>query len=291
MIKIKNCLILFLSIIFIPNTIFSQKENYTEILEIEYAIFNGKSVLLDLYMPKKKGIYPAIILVHGGGWVRGTRKGYKPMAISLVEKGYVVANIDYRLAGEAKFPGAVQDVKAAVRWLRTNAEKFNVDSNKISGIGGSAGGHLISMASLTGHSKKFNGRGNYPEVSGELQATVIMGSGVNQVARVKKAKYKYIKNAYMFFGGGYPEKAKNYREGSPINHITKHMKPILIIDGGKDKPGERYTEFIKKLNKKGIINKFKIVPNAKHAEWNKAPFLNQYTILIDQFLKETFNDM
>lgn len=254
---------------------------------IDYASFGDKKVQLDLYMPKKTGIYPGVILVHGGGWTSGTRLGFTQMAIDLAEKGYVVANIDYRLAAEAIFPGAVQDTKAAIRWLRANAKTYNINPNKIAGIGASAGGHLIAMAALTGHTNKFNGSsGNHDNVSGVLQATIIMGSGVNQVTRVKNAPDQYVKNCFIFFGGSFADKHEVYANASPINHISHNMTPILMLDGGQDKPGERYVDFRKKLDSHNVINEFKIIPDAKHGQWKKDRFRSAYTKAFDSFLKK-----
>ena len=93
--------------------------------DITYATWGNVRVKLDLHQPKGNMIYPGVILVHGGGWVGGTKTGYHSTAFDLAKKGYVVANIDYRLASQNKkaFPEAVQDVKAAIRWLRFNISK------------------------------------------------------------------------------------------------------------------------------------------------------------------------
>lgn len=257
--------------------------------DITFAKFGDRKIILDLYQPKLKGTYPGIILVHGGGWIQGTRKGFSAMAKELAQKGYVVANIDYRLSKEAKFPAAVQDTKAAVRWLRANAEEYQVDADNIAGIGASAGGHLIAMAALTGHSNQFNGEGNNPEISGELKAYIILGSGVDQVTRVKLAPNMYVKNSAIFFGDKYIDNPDIYALGSPINHITTHAPPVLILDGEKDRPGERYVGFIEKLNKLNIEYEFQVIKGAKHADWSKEPYRSQYIEAYNTFLKKHLN--
>lgn len=252
--------------------------------DITYANFGERNIILDVYQPKAAGTYPGVILVHGGGWIQGTRKGFTDMAFELAQKGYVVANIDYRLSKEAIFPAAVQDTKAAVRWLRANAKQYQVDTNNIAGIGASAGGHLIAMAALTGHNTQFSGEGNNAGVSGELQAIIILGSGVDQATRAELAPNMYIKNSVVFFGATYLDNPNIYAVGSPINHITSHTPPILMLDGENDRPGERYVDFIEKLNKQDIVNQSQVIKGAKHADWVKDKYRTLYIEAYDEFL-------
>jgi pectinesterase len=256
---------------------------------ITYANFQEKDVELDLYAPKATGIYPGVVLVHGGGWTGGSRQSFHTTAMALAKRGYVVANIDYRLATEAVFPGAVQDTKAAIRWLRKNAKFYKVNHNKIVGIGGSAGGHLIAMAALTGHLTTFNGEGNSPNTSSELQAVIIMGSGVDQVTRAENAPNNYVKNAVIFFAGSFADKRQTYVQGSPITHITNQAPPILMLDGGQDNPGKRYVDFIPKLKKFGVTQEFKMIPHAKHGQWSKDKFLETYVEAYDEFIRKSLN--
>ncbi|MGJ8681441.1 alpha/beta hydrolase fold domain-containing protein [Paraglaciecola sp.] len=256
---------------------------------ITYATFPEKDVQLDLYSPKIKKMYPGIILVHGGGWTGGSRQSFHTTAVALAKRGYVVANIDYRLATEAVFPGAVQDTKAAVRWLRKHANQFNVDPNKISAIGGSAGGHLVAMAALNGHSNKFNGAGNLPDTSSKLQAVIIMGAGVDQVKRAENAPNNYVKNAKIFFAGSFADKRQTYEQGSPITHVSKQTPPILMLDGGRDNPGKRYVDFIRKLKIHNVSYKFKQIPKAKHGQWSHSKYLPAYINAYDTYLREHLN--
>jgi acetyl esterase/lipase len=106
---------------------------------------------LDLYRPAGEGPHPLVIYVHGGGWVGGTARNagtfenFPGVLADLASRGYVVASVNYRLAGEARFPGAIQDVKAAVRYLRANAASLGVDPDKVLIWGSSAGGQLAGL--------------------------------------------------------------------------------------------------------------------------------------------------
>ncbi|MFC3122893.1 alpha/beta hydrolase fold domain-containing protein [Agaribacter flavus] len=273
---------------------FESDENNQAVLEhgllvtknIAYASYDKGEVHLDLYQPAGKDVYPGVVLVHGGGWSGGSRHapGYIKTAIELAQRGYVVANLDYRLAGEAAFPAAVIDVASAVRWLRANASKYKVNPDKIVGIGGSAGGHLLAMVATNDHSKKFVDPNHYPQISQQLQASIILGSGVDQVDIVHE--FGNNENQILFFGGKYQQVPETYREGSPITHVSPNMRPIYMIDGSLDLPGWRYKKFRKRLHQAGVTHQFDIVEGAKHGEWIGDKFRAQYIDLYEQFFKK-----
>ncbi len=246
-----------------------------------------KALKLDLYAPAAKNgrMYPGVILIHGGGWADGNRQSFRAMAQQLAKRGFVAATIDYRLSGEAQFPSAVEDCKAAVRWMRANAKKYRIDPTRIGAVGGSAGGHLASMVALTSDSKLFEGKGGHPDASSSLQAAVIMGAGVDQVTRALEAK-KPISNQLTFFGGPYEKRKEAYAQGSPITHISKGDPPILIIEGERDSPGERYSEFLRKLDDAGVAHRLVIVQGGKHGCWGSHPWFTPMTEEIAAFLHE-----
>ena len=253
---------------------------------ITYAAYGDRTLQLDLYLPNTEGESRiAIVLVHGGGWIQGSRDKFSKVAQALAERGYVVANISYRLATEAKFPGAVSDVKAATRWLRHHADEYNVDPKRIAGIGGSAGGHLVAMAALT--PGRFEGDGGLPDVSSEMSAIVVMGSGVDQVARVRETKGGEVKNCTIFFGGTLEQVPEIYREASPITHVSAQTPPILFLDGSRDRPGERYVEMRKKLDELEITHQLSVVEGAKHGQWGHPDFRPKFVEAMATFLSKT----
>jgi acetyl esterase/lipase len=107
---------------------------------------------LDIFTPAAVGPYPVIVLIHGGGWVQGDKQEYRtsPKTTALLDRGYAVVSINYRLSGVAKFPAQIQDVKAAVRWIRANADSYNFNPDKIGAWGTSAGGHLTALLATSG---------------------------------------------------------------------------------------------------------------------------------------------
>lgn len=252
--------------------------------DVVYAAVGEKELMLDWFRPDDGKVYPGIILIHGGGWTGGSRKAFEPMAKELAEAGYVVANVDYRLATEARFPGAVVDCKAAVKWMRGNAEELGLRLDFIAAIGGSAGGHLAGMIANTGEAQLFDVPGDFPERSDAVQAAILMGAGVDQVTRVKESKSGSIRNCVIFFGGEYDEVPELYAQGSPITHLSESTPPTLMIDGEKDRPGERYMDYRKKLDEFGVRNEFVMVPGAKHGQWGKEPYRSEFRKAMLDFL-------
>ena len=137
--------------------------------DLVYKTVNGAVLTLDLYCPEKfSGAVPVIIYIHGGGW-RSGRKERCP-AVALVQDGYAVASIDYRLTSTAPFPAQIEDCKAAVRWLRANAAKYNLDADRIGVWGMSAGGHLAALLGTSGGVPELEGSGDNMQYSSQVQA-------------------------------------------------------------------------------------------------------------------------
>lgn len=136
--------------------------------DLEYARVGEKKLLLDLYLPEKaESPLPVIVGIHGGGWANGNKAGGQ--GSWLARHGYAVAVINYRFSGEAIFPAQIEDCKAAVRWLRAHARKYNLDPERFGATGHSAGGHLTSLLATAGDAKEFD-KGDYLEVSSRIQA-------------------------------------------------------------------------------------------------------------------------
>ncbi|HXI50161.1 MAG TPA: alpha/beta hydrolase, partial [Candidatus Saccharimonadales bacterium] len=134
---------------------------------LEYSNPDQQHLQLNLARPKTgHGPFPAVVCIHGGGFRAGTREGYDQLCVTLAQNGYVAATITYRLSPAYRFPAAVHDSKAAVRWLRANAAKYQIDPKRIGATGGSAGGHLALFLGVTEGVKAFEGEGNLDYPSG-----------------------------------------------------------------------------------------------------------------------------
>ena len=141
--------------------------------KVEYSAVGGRQTL-DIIRPREASSSPrpAILLVHGGGFRAGAKESHLPLATRLAGRGYVAATANYRLSPRNQFPAAVQDVKAAVRFLRANAAKYNIEPSHIGALGGSAGGHLVLMLGLTAGVEEFEGSGPNRDQSSAVQCVV-----------------------------------------------------------------------------------------------------------------------
>ncbi|MCF7788159.1 MAG: alpha/beta hydrolase [Prosthecobacter sp.] len=251
---------------------------------IVFGTGGGRELKLDLYVPSGEGPHAAVMVVHGGGWTGGTKEAFRPIAAQLAARGFVAATVEYRLATESPFPGAVEDCKAAVRWIRANAAAYKIDPARIGAVGGSAGGHLVGMVATTAEPAKFEGTGGNAEQNSALQAAVLMGAGVDQARRAQETP-KPIESQLVFFGGTYAEKKDVYVAASPITHVSAKTPPMLFIEGEFDTPGVRYVEMRKKLDSFQIPNRLVVVQGGKHGCWGQNPWMMPMVEEIATFLK------
>ena len=144
-------------------------EGVTVYRDLAYVTDGHERQKLDLYVPETGENLPLIIWIHGGAWRGGDKTHYMP--IEYLKAGYAGASLNYRLSQHAIFPAQIEDVKAAVRWLRANAETYRLDPNRFAAWGSSAGGHLVAMLGTAGNVKEFE-VGENLEVSSRVQAVV-----------------------------------------------------------------------------------------------------------------------
>jgi acetyl esterase/lipase len=225
---------------------------------VEYANYVGyRPLQLDLYLHAdraKARPRPLVIWVHGGGWSRGdarqsgTFADWPGVLAMLAARGYVVASVDYRLSGEAKFPAPVQDVKAAIRFLRSRAGDYGIDPSRVYLWGGSAGGHLAGLATVTCGVAAFDP----PPSTGRLPGSAAkLAKPLPQSDCVRGAALWY--GVFDFaLGGGQPGTALNAKTltallgcdpavcrdtvaaASPVSYVKRDTPPLLLIHGTAD---------------------------------------------------------
>lgn len=241
--------------------------------EVVFGSVNNRELTGTFYLPKstQEKPYPSVIYIHGGGWQYGSNKQFKRHAAFMTTKGFAGLCINYRVSGEAKYPGAIQDSKCAVRWLRANSKRYNLNSNRIGAVGGSAGGHIAALLATTPHIKELEGSGGFNEFPSSIQVAVIF-NGEFDLPRW----WQYGKcNEFMvnFFGRKYEDDPKLYRFASPINHVNKNTPPILLLHGEKDisVPVKQSIDFYEKLRSEDSYCELDIIPEVGHAWFNKDP--------------------
>lgn len=194
----------------------------------------GQKLEIDIVRPASTpGPAPTVLLIHGGGFRAGNRQSYLPLAQKLAARGYVAATASYRLAPRHQFPAAVEDVKAAVRFLRANAPKFGIDPERIAAWGGSAGGHLVLMLGLTGDVAEFEGTGPNREFSSKVQA-VVNYYGPTDFTQSYSKSVDAAQVLPLWLGGHLDQNRKIHQKSSPINWVTPNAAPILSVHGTKD---------------------------------------------------------
>jgi acetyl esterase/lipase len=204
--------------------------------DIEFANVDGHSLKLDLHLPIQDEKPRVVVWMHGGGW----RAGHKQMCdISwLVEYGYAVASISYRLSGKAIFPAQIHDCKAAVRWLRANGGKYGCRTDKIAVAGRSAGGHLALLLGTTGGVEELEGNvGGNLDQSSRADAIIDYYGATDFIQRTKTQPHKTIEeggNVRELLGGPADKKVDLAKLASPVFHLTKDDPPLLIFHGNKD---------------------------------------------------------
>ncbi len=199
---------------------------------------------LDLYQPTKpagdRGA-PAVVWIHGGGWMGGTKNEAraKEICITLAQAGYVAVSIDYKL-GAGAWPQDLFDCKNAVRYLRSNARKLGVDPNRIAVAGGSAGGHLALMVGFTTGKPGLEPEDRYPGVSSAVRGVIDMYGPADLLTRRETdkqgnpgAKRRSMGTSLTVFGAK-SEDDPVLRAASPVSHVAANVPPVLILHGRAD---------------------------------------------------------
>ena len=201
---------------------------------IEYSNPDNQHLQLNMARPTDgKGPFPAIVCIHGGGFRAGTREGFNRLCIQLAEQGYVAVTVTYRLAPKYQFPAAVFDVKAAVRWMRANAEKYNVDPDRIGTTGGSAGGHLAQFLGVTAGVKRFEGDGGNSRYSSSVKC-VVNFYGPSDFTKSYDASVDAAEVLPLFLGGNLQQERRRHIVSSPLYWVTPDAAPTLCVHGTKD---------------------------------------------------------
>jgi acetyl esterase/lipase len=176
----------------------------------------------DLYTPRGSGPFPAVIMIHGGGWEGRSREDMNEISRRVAERGYVVLNMSYRFAPHWHFPAQLKDVQQAILWLRQHASELSVQKDRIATWGYSAGAHLAALAGVTGPNDRFFVEG------ARVQAVIAGGTPVD---------LRYYKNGSLtrgLTGVPYEENPGLWREASPLALVTSDDPPMFLYHGTLD---------------------------------------------------------
>jgi acetyl esterase/lipase len=261
----------------------------TELHNVPFPTVNGQSELLDVYKPTSPataGGRPVIVAIHGGGWRRLSKAGYgSRVAAAFVRDGYVVVAPDYALSapGRSSWPENLEDVQAAVRWVRTNAGTLGINPNEIVAMGESAGANLAALLGTS--STESSGSG----VSAAVDAVVASSTPTDLTSLFSQSRLAGLA-AGQFLGGSPEQVPASYVAASPADQVSPGDPPMLLIHGRQDPliPVSQSRELQAALNAAGVRNEL-ILVNGGH----NLDFPPQYPQLIPKvlaFLDATWND-
>jgi gluconolactonase len=257
-------------------------------LDLVYATYGDRELLLDLFTPKDvEGPKPAIVVVHGGGWLNGDKTKFRALAVELANRGYVTAAIEYRLAGEALFPAGIHDCNAAVRFLRAHAEKYEIDPQRIGAVGGSAGGHLVGLMATGWQNKELQGTGGWADRTSKLQAAIVMAGPMEMTTGSVAERSMTVpnqSNSNKWLGKNVEEAPELYALADAHLQISDKSSPILFMVGEHDNP-QRNQPSRDKLSERGRWNGLKVYADGKHGCWNQLPWFNDMVDDMDRYFK------
>ncbi|HEY7056256.1 MAG TPA: alpha/beta hydrolase [Vicinamibacterales bacterium] len=259
--------------------------------DVVYAQYGQLQLRLDMYLPPESspGRVPGIVAVHGGGWRSGSKEDYGYIAGNLASQGFVVAAIDYRLSGEATFPAAVHDAKAAVRWLRAHAASYGVNPNLIGAVGGSAGAHLVAMLATSGGVEELEGNGGNAKVSSTIQAAIAMACGCDLRARDGVGP-EFVGAVTEFIGGPPATRPDAAAAASPASYVSRASAPLLLLHSRTDPlaPYDQSVEMADLYRRAGARVTLEAVDAPQlHAFWAQPQYFPAVRERMIEFFQQT----
>lgn len=244
-------------------------------LDIPYGT-ESKAQCLDLFLPEKgDGPFPVLIHIHGGGFAIGNKRDdHMDAYLKGLHRGLAVASIEYRLSGEAIFPAAVLDCRAALRFLKAHGAEYHIDPDRIALIGGSAGGNLVAMMAMNIPNGAFPGEKQADEYSElpRIRAAVDQFGPMNFKTMDDQARQNGISNVNhdvptspesKYIGVAISEASQELcDQANPATYASERMCPMLVQHGTADKlvPYEQSVEFVEALKAKGLGGRVRFVP-------------------------------
>ena len=252
--------------------------------DIEYGNIAGESLKLDAYVPDGVGPFPAVILVHGGGWTAGDKsggpkKGYMaPMHEPLQKAGFAWFSINYRLAPKFRYPACIEDVETAIRWVKAHAAQFHVDPQRIALSGESAGGHLVALAAVRA------------DESTRLAAIVPFYGRFDMVVR-QPVGAPVGGSIAALFGRTTVDEAMlaAMREATPLLRVKPGLPPFLLVHGTADQsvPYEQSVQLQARLREAGVPCELLTIKDGVHGMISWDPVAPDYKERVVAWLVRT----
>lgn len=237
------------------------------IKDIPYRQTKQQTLRADVFIPNSgKGQYGSVLLVHGGGWISGSKENLKPLAQRLAENGYVAVSVNYSLSTVAQFPAAVIDLKAAIKWMRAHSNEFKIDPERIAILGASAGAQLATLVGVSASNPMFfDGNKEFKDkVQGVINIDGIT-SFIHPDARESEIAGKWL-------GGLQDENFNNWRLASALEYVDNNSPPILFVNSSQDRFHAGRDDMISKLNSYQIYSEVHTLQQSPHSFWLVHPW-------------------
>jgi acetyl esterase/lipase len=258
--------------------------------DIVYNKAGSTELKLDLMRPKAgegEGLFPAIVVIHGGAWRQGSKADVRAILAMFVRHGYVAVAPQYRFAPKDAFPAQVHDVKASVRWIKANAKKYRIDPERIGAIGFSAGGHLAMMLGMTGPSDGLEGDVSAGAPDSRIKAVVNYFGPTDLAAKdIPDICKPWVKD---LLGGTPEEKPEAAAKASPLTFVSKDDAPVLTFQGTKDPlvPFNQAIKLADAMTAANLPGRVELLIGAQHG-WGGAELdqtINEGFRFFDRYLK------
>ena len=244
------------------------------LVDRRYQRIGERELHLDIFLPApRRANRRAIMLVHGGGWRSGTKAEFYPLANLLAHRGYAVFLPEYRLSPEAGYPAGLDDLTAAMAWIRTNAAEYGVDPAQLSIGGGSSGGHLAALLAYSAPSP--------PEALIDLDGVL----DFTDPLALQYENASASSAAVIWLGGTAEALPDRWRAASPASHVSASSPPTLIISSGQPRYTAGRERVLAALDAAGIRNRYIQQERAPHTFWLFEPWLGPVAEEIDRFLR------
>lgn len=255
--------------------------------DLVYEEIGERKLLLDVFYAKKTNKKtPAVLLIFGGGWRSGSKDQNWAMCAELAKNGYVAVTPEYRLSQEALYPAAVYDLKTAIRWMRANAGKYGIDTNKIAVLGCSAGGQLAALLGTTNSNSTFENKSlGYANHHSDVQAVI----DIDGTLAFHHPESSEGKASSDWFGGNYTQKPELWEAAAPLKHVSITTPPFLFLNSSIPRFHAGRTDFIHKTDSLHIYTEVHEFPDTPHPFWFFHPWFKPMMRYIIQFLQKEFS--
>ncbi len=258
--------------------------DYAVVPNVVYSTASNYECKLDAYV-RSGGTSPVAVVIHGGGWVAGTKEDRTLECVPFIAMGFSVVNVEYRMARVAFAPAAVEDCRLALEWVFRNAAKYHFDTSRVIVTGGSAGGHLALMTGLLEPSDGFDASKEWEDMlPGVHVAAIVNWFGITDVNELLSGPNR--QDYAVSWLGTVPNRDAVAKSVSPLTYVRKTSPPVFTVHGDRDQlvPYQQAVRLKKALDASGVDNVLITIPGGMHGGFSPAEYVRCFAA-IERFLK------